>query len=103
MKLLMVIIQVSPLNTSPQKWLHIALECDSEYSKFQSYKETDLHLIFFFLSFFAISWAAPVAYGGFQARGRIRAVATRLHQSHSNMGSKPCLQPIPQLTATPDP
>ena len=36
--------------------------------------------VFLFFSFclFAISWAACVAYGGSQARGRIRAVATGL-------------------------
>ena len=45
----------------------------------------------------------PVAYGGSQARGPITAVATGLHHSHSNVGSKPHLQPTPQLTATPDP
>uniref|UniRef100_A0A8D1M6W5 HPS5-like beta-propeller domain-containing protein n=1 Tax=Sus scrofa TaxID=9823 RepID=A0A8D1M6W5_PIG len=51
----------------------------------------------FFLSFclFAISWAAPAAYGGSQARGRIGAVATGLRQSHSNSGSEPRLQPTP--------
>uniref|UniRef100_A0A8D1UW15 Ig-like domain-containing protein n=1 Tax=Sus scrofa TaxID=9823 RepID=A0A8D1UW15_PIG len=38
-----------------------------------------------------------------KARGRIRAVATSLRQSHSNAGSKPRLQPTPELTATPDP
>ena len=68
--------------------------------------------IFFFLSFVflsfvvvvvvAISWAAPAAYGGSQARGPIGAVATGLRQSHSNAGSEPSLQPTPQLTATPD-
>ena len=64
---------------------------------------------FFFFIFFvvvvivvAISWAAPTAYGGSQARGRIGAVATGLRQSHSNAGSEPRLQPTPQLTATPD-
>ena len=46
--------------------------------------------------------ATPTAYGGSQARGRIRAVAIGLRQSHSNVGSKPRLQPTPQLTATPD-
>ena len=40
-----------------------------------------------------------MAYGGSQARGPIRAYAT----AHSDMGSKPRLQPTPQLTATPDP
>ena len=46
----------------------------------------------------AISWAAPAAYGGSQARGPIGAVATGLRQSHSNAGSEPRLQPTPQLT-----
>jgi len=48
-------------------------------------------LLFCFVLFcfclFAISWAAPVAYGGSQARGLIGAVATGLHQSHSNVES----------------
>ena len=52
---------------------------------------------------FAFSRATPMAYGGSEARGLIGAAATGLHQSHSNMGSEPRLQPPPQLTATPDP
>ena len=59
--------------------------------------------IFIFICLFAISWAAPAAYGGSQARGLIGAVATNLRQSHSNAGFEPRLQPTPQLTATPDP
>ena len=48
--------------------------------------------------------AAPAAYGGSQARGLIGATtAASLCQSHSNAGSELCLQPTPQLTATPDP
>jgi len=62
-------------------------------------REFQLKYFFFFL---AISWAAPTAYGGTQARGQIGAVATGLRQSHSNTGSEPRLQPTPQLTATPD-
>ena len=58
--------------------------------------------IYFFFVFFSISWAAPVAYGDSQARGLIGARATGLCQSHSNTGSEPCLQPTPQLMATPD-
>ena len=66
-------------------------------------KETISFFLFCFVfCLFAISWAAPVAYGGSQARGRIGAVATGLHQCHSNAGSKPRLRPTPQLTATPD-
>ena len=40
----------------------------------------------FFFCLFAISWAAPAAYGGSQARGRIGAAAAGLRQSHSNAG-----------------
>ena len=64
-------------------------------------------LSLFFLSFFFFCllsfMAAPAAYGGSQARGPIGAVAASLHHSHSNAGSKPRLQPTPQLTATLDP
>ena len=63
--------------------------------------QKDLIVCRFF--FFVFSRAAPAAYGGSQARGRIRAEATGLHQSHSNVGCKPNLQPTPQLTATLDP
>ena len=65
--------------------------------------------VFFFLSFslffffFCISRATPMAHGGSQARSQIRATAASLHHSHSNSGSKPSLQPTPQLMATPDP
>ena len=62
-----------------------------------------LFIYLFFSCLFVISWATPMAYGGSQARGRIRAVATGLRQSHSNAGSEPRLQPTPQLTAMRDP
>jgi len=52
-------------------------------------------LFFFFFDFLPFSRAAPSAYGGSQARGRIGAVGTGLRQSHSNAGSKPRLQPAP--------
>ena len=58
-------------------------------------------LIFFFV--FCLYRATPVAYGGSQAGGLIRAVATGLHQSYSNAGTEPHLGPTPQRTATPDP
>ena len=56
-------------------------------------------LIFFFLIFSA----PPLAYGSSQARGQIGPAAACLHHSHSNLGSEPHLQPIPQLTAMRDP
>ena len=47
--------------------------------------------------------AASAAHGRSQARGLIGAVDASLQHSHSNAGSKPCQQPTPQFTATPDP
>ena len=60
-------------------------------------------VIFFLSFFFGLFRAATMAYGGSQARDRIRAVATSLHHSHSNTRSEPCLRPTPQLTAMSDP
>ena len=45
-------------------------------------------LLFVCFVFFAISRAAPAAYGGPQARGLIGAVPAGLHHSHSSVGSK---------------
>ena len=67
------------------------------------YKFREIIFYFFYFYLFPFPRAAPAAYGGSQARGRIRAVATSLHQSYSNTGSEPHLRPIPQLTAMPDP
>ena len=65
------------------------------------------HSRFFCFSFcfvlFCLFRATPATYGGSQARGKIRAIATGLCHSHSNVGSELCLGPTPQLTATPDP
>ena len=44
-----------------------------------------------------------MAFEGFQARGLIGAIAAGLCHSLSNARSEPCLRPIPQLTAMPDP
>ena len=68
---------------------------------FYNFSSSLLNQLFFF--FFLLSWAAPMAYGGSQNRGRIGAVATSLRQSHSNAGSEPHLQPTPQLAVTLDP
>ena len=62
-----------------------------------------ISLFYFILFYFCLFRAAPVSYGGSQAGGPIRAVAAGLHHSHSNEGSKPHLQPTPQLTAMLDP
>ena len=56
----------------------------------------------FVFSFFGLFRVVPMACGGSQASGQIRAVATGLHHSHSNAGSEPHLRPTPQLMAMPD-
>ena len=58
---------------------------------------------FLFIYLFLLFRATPVACESSQARGPIRATAASLHHSYSNAGSKPHLQPTPQLVATPDP
>ena len=57
----------------------------------------------FFCLFWPILGPLPMAYGGSQPSGQIRALATSLRQGHSNAGSELRLQPTPQLTATSDP
>ena len=60
----------------------------------------------FFVSFcfvFCFLRLQPAAYGSSQARGRNGATAAGLRHSHRNAGSKPCLQPAPQLMAMLDP
>ena len=63
-------------------------------------RRTD-HKFFLLLLVFCLLKTALEAYGGSQARGRIRAVAVSL--CHSHMRSEPCLWPIPQLIAMLDP
>ena len=49
----------------------------------------------FFFFFCGVEGAISAAYGGFQTRSQIRAVAAGLCHSRSNAGSQPCLQPGP--------
>ena len=58
-----------------------------------------------FFFFFGLFRVTSVAYGGTQARSQIGAVAAGLHHSHGQhgSGSEPCLRPMLQLIATPDP
>ena len=63
---------------------------------FHIFKIFIFYLFIYFLTILA-------AYGGSQARDRIRATAAGLGHNHSNAGSEQHLRPIPQLTATPDP
>ena len=56
-----------------------------------------------FYLFILLFRATPTEYGGFQAKGRIGAIAAGLYHSHSNTRSELCLWPTPQLRAMPDP
>ena len=58
---------------------------------------------FFFFFFFCLFRATPTAYWSSQARGWLLIVADGLKHSDENTGSRPRLQPVPQLTATSDP
>ena len=69
------------------------------YSNQQQSQALSLYVIlqeipagFFFLIFL---WLHLAAYESSQARGRIGAAAAGLHHSHSNAGSEPHLQPMP--------
>ena len=53
----------------------------------------------FYLFIYWLFRATATVYRSSQARGQIRAIAASLLHSHSNLGFKPCLQPIPQLMA----
>ena len=57
-----------------------------------------IHFLFYLFCFLLFR-AAPVADGGSQARGQMGAT----FGGHSHTRSEPCLQPIPQPMAAPDP
>ena len=69
------------------KFSHIKREVKMRANSRILKKESEFQDVFF-LSFFVFR-AAPVAYGGFQARGPIGVLAAGLHQNHSN--ALPCL------------
>ena len=59
--------------------------------------------VFFFVCLFYRHISIPMVYIGGDAFFVVIFTAAGLHHSHSNTGSKLCLQPTPQLTATIDP
>ena len=63
--------------------------CCGAAKKKKKIENTFNFVLFCFVLFF--TWATPMAYGGSQARGLIRAIAASLHHSHSNTRSKPRL------------
>ena len=73
----------------------------SFHSRGDEVKGNFVFLFFLFFCFF--SSVSHSKHRSSQARGWIGVTAAGLHQSHSNTGSKPCLQPTPQLEAMLDP
>ena len=65
-----------------------------------SYSAEQMKIFYFFVFFLGpYLWHMEAP----QAKGQTGATATCLHHSHSNVGSKPCLCPTPQLIAMPSP
>ena len=90
------VIKTLPTNKSRTRWPHKRIQPNIQ-------RRTYTHPSFFF---FFLSFLGPHPRHMEVPRlgvGLIGAVAAGLSQSHSNAGSKLCLQPTPQLTATPDP
>ena len=74
----------------PHKCLHNDIQNPWELVEYGKLSEFSLSLSLS-LFFSCLFRAAPAAYGGYQARGQIGAVAAGLHRSHSNVGSDLCL------------
>ena len=81
-------------------WEKMKPNCKSKNREIVENKMRESTLLYFAILFFFFR-AAPVAYGSSQARGLIRAAADS--HGHCNTGSKPRLQPTPELSATLDP
>ena len=75
------------LISAPQLKRIFRIQIDTVYIPIYFLKKFYFYLFIYFCPF----RAAPVVYGGSQARGPIGAVATGLRQSHSNARSKPHL------------
>ena len=78
-------------------------ECSLYIKNIKKNKKQEKTLFLFIFCLFAFSRATSEAHEDSQARDLIGAIATGLHQSHSNTGSELRLQPTPQLTARSDP
>ena len=78
------------MNTSYTLNLHKAF-CQLYLNKTRAGGSEDTKFWVVFFVCFLLSRAAPMACGGSQARGQIRAGASGLCHSHSNAGSEPRL------------
>ena len=62
----------------------------------------DFYFIYYYYYFVFLSFLGPLP-RHVEVPRQMGAVAAGLHESHSNVGSEPCLQPTPQITAMLDP
>ena len=81
-------------------WWKVIILCHFRKMIIRGTYKKQLKLSWFFFFF---PRASPSTYWGSQARGQIGATTAGLHHSHRNARSEPCLQPIPQLMAIPNP
>ena len=98
----------SYLTVSPREGIFSSFQ-RQVYKSNRKIKPTQFSLVFrtkcLKLLFFFLFRATPTAYGGSQARGEIRAIASGLchSHSHSNIRSELHLRPTLQFLAMPDP
>ena len=98
-----VLVALSHLHQKVPVWEMTCRGYFTIYGGFLQRKMFFLSLSVFIFIFLAFFRAAPAAYGGSQARGRIGTAAAGLYHSQSNERSEVCLPPTPQLMATLDP
>ena len=79
-------------------WFTLNTDSIFHFSKSWGYNQSPYQLIIIYIYIFLDILAA---YGGSQARGRIRAAGASLHHSHSNVGSESSLWPTAHGNARP--
>ena len=86
---------LNPLHRA-RDWTHTSTVTQGTTVRFLTHCTTAGTPVPLFFFFFCLYRAAPLAYGGSQARGWIGAIASGLHHSHNNTRSEPHLWPVSQ-------
>ena len=84
------------------KWqLHLSCSGQKPWGHLRSSSHLFIYLFTYLFIFVFLGLSIPRARESSQARDPNGAVATSLHHSHSNTGSRPRLRPTPQLILNP--